>query len=160
MVGAAAPNGVMPTVSSMKKIGKTYKDTAKINQEAAEATEHFEEGNAVPVVRKVSKKPPKITFSIMDADIDTLVEYVGGTKIAKSGSEKTKWAFDGSETVANKSILVKSEQGLWFEIPNADIEANINADLSSKGIFLVEFTLTPCAVSAGKAIRAYNPKES
>ena len=95
----------------------------------------------------------------MDADIDTLVEYVGGTKVNKSGSEKTKWAFDGSEIVENKAILVKSEQGLYFEIPNASIEANINADISAKGIFLVEFTVTPCAVDAGKAIRAYDPKE-
>lgn len=160
LVGKAAPNGVMPATSTMKKIGKTYKDTAKLNQDAAEVTEHFEEGNAVPVVRKVAKKAPKLTFSIMDADIDTLVEYVGGTKVNKSGSEKTKWAFDGSEIVENKAILVKSEQGLYFEIPNASIEANINADISAKGIFLVEFTVTPCAVDAGKAIRAYDPKEA
>lgn len=160
LVGTAAPNGIMPSDSEMKKIGKTYKDTAKINQEASEVTEHFEEGNAVPVVRKVSKKPPKLTFSIMDADIDTLVAYVGGTKVEKSGSDKTKWAFDGSETVENKAILVKSEQGLYFEIPNASIEAVINADMSAKGIFLVDFTITPLAVSAGKALRAYNPKEA
>lgn len=160
LVGKAAPDGTMPEVSSMKKIGKTYKDTAKLNQEAAEVTEHFEEGNAVPVVRKVMKKPPKLTFSIMDADIDTLVEYVGGTKVEKSGSGKTKWSFDGSEVVENKAILVKSEQGLWFEIPNANIEAAINAEISAKGIFLVEFTVTPCAVESGKAIRAYDPKEA
>lgn len=160
LVGVAAPNGVMPQASAMKKIGMTYRDSAKMNQDAAEVTEHFEEGNATPAVRKVQKKVPKITFSIMNADIDTLVEYVGGTKISKSGGEKTKWAFDGSEQVANKSILVKTEQGLYFEIPNASIEALINADMSAKGIFLVEFTVTPLAVSAGKAIRAYDPKEA
>lgn len=160
MVGAAAPNGTMPQVSAMKKIGRTYRDTAKITQEGAEVTEHFEEGNAIPVVRKVTKKPPKLTFSIMDADIDALVEYVGGTKVNKSGGDKTKWAFDGSEVVQNKAILVKSEQGLWFEMPNASIEAIINADMSAKGIFLVEFTVTPLAVSTGKGLRAYDPKEA
>ena len=46
-VGAAAPNGVMPT--GMTKIGKVYKDSCKINQEASEVTEHFEEGHAAPV---------------------------------------------------------------------------------------------------------------
>lgn len=160
MVGTAAPNGVMPQVSTLKKIGKTYKDTAKMTQEGSEVTEHFEEGNAIPVVRKVSKKPPKFTFSIMDADIDTLVEYVGGTKVAKSGSGKTKWAFDGSETVANKAFLIKSEQGLWFEMPNASIEATINADFSAKGIFLVDFVVTPTSVAEGKGLRAYDPKEA
>ena len=55
---------------------------------------------------------------------------------------------------------MKSEQGLWFEMPNASIEAVINADMSAKGIFLVEFTVTPLAVTEGKGLRAYNPKES
>ena len=159
LVGKASEDGTMPAESEMKKLGKTYKDTAKINQEASEVTEHFEEGRATPEVRKKSKKIPKLTFSIMDADIDALVKYVGGTKVDKSGNSKTRWAFDGSEQVENCSILVKSEQGLHFEIPNGDIEAVINADMSAKGIFLVEFTVTPLAVKEGKAIRAYNPKE-
>lgn len=159
LVGTASEDGTMPQESTMKKLGKTYKDTAKINQEASEVTEHFEEGRATPEVRKKSKKIPKLSFSIMDADIDALVKYVGGTKVDKSGGGKTRWAFDGSEQVDNCAILVKSEQGLYFEIPNADIEAVINADMSAKGIFLVEFTATPLSVKEGKAIRAYNPKE-
>lgn len=160
LVGTASPNGTMPQESAMKKLGKTYKDTAKLSQETSEVTEHYEEGRAAPEVRKKSKKLPKITFSIMDADIDVLVAYVGGTKVNKSGNSKTKWAFDGSEEVENRAILVKSEQGLFFEIPNADIEAVINADMSAKGIFLVEFTVTPLAVKDGKALRAYDPKEA
>lgn len=160
LVGQASPNGTMPQEAAMKKLGKTYKDTAKLSQETSEVTEHYEEGRAAPEVRKKSKKLPKITFSIMDADIDVLVAYVGGTKVNKSGTSKTKWAFDGSEEVENRAILVKSEQGLFFEIPNADIEAVINADMSAKGIFLVEFTVTPLAVKDGKALRAYDPKEA
>ena len=160
LVGQASSNGTMPQESAMKKLGKTYKDTAKLSQETSEVTEHYEEGRAAPEVRKKSKKLPKLTFSIMDADIDVLVAYVGGTKVNKSGNSKTKWAFDGSEDVENRAILVKSEQGLFFEIPNADIEAVINADMSAKGIFLVEFTVTPLAVKDGKALRAYDPKEA
>ena len=96
----------------------------------------------------------------MDADIDTLVRYVGGTKTAKSSSEKTKWAFDGTEIVENCSMLIQTEQGMYFEIPNAAIEATLNADMSAKGIFLVDFVITPTAVSSGKALRAYDPKEA
>ena len=160
LVGTASVAGTMPAENAMTKLGKTYKDTAKFSQEASEVTEHFEEGRAAPEVRKKSKKIPKLTFSIMDADIDALVKYVGGTKVSKSGSEKTRWAFDGSEQVENRAILVKTEQGLYFEMPNADIEAVVNADMSAKGIFLVEFTVTPLAVNDGKALRAYDPKEA
>lgn len=159
-VAPAAPNGAMPQESAMTKIGKTYKDTAKISQEQAEVTEHFEEGCSAPEVLKKNKKIPKLTFSVMDADIDALVAYIGGTKVPKGSGGKTKWAFDGNESVENKAILVKTEQGLCFEIPNADIEAVIDADMSAKGIFLVNFTVTPCAVTTGKALRAYDPKET
>lgn len=148
-VGVAAPNGTMP--SSLEKIGKTYKETCKIAQDAADVTEHFEEGKAAPEVRKKSKKIPKVTFSIMDANVQDLIDYVGGSNVGTA--EAPKWGFDGDEVVANRAILIESEQGLNFEIPNGDIEAVINADMSAKGIFLVDFTVTPLAVSAGKALR-------
>lgn len=148
MVGAAASNGTMP--GSLAKIGKTYRDTCKVNQAVADVTEHFEEGKAAPEYRKKTKKVPVVTFSMMDPDPDALAAYIGGT--VTNG----KWGFDGSEIVTNKAIQVQTEQGLWIDIPNADIEANINSDLSAKGIFLVEFTVTPMSVSSGKAIYMYN----
>lgn len=148
-VGAAAANGTMPI--QLTKIGKTYKDTCKIAQDAAEVTEHYEEGKAAPEVRKKSKKIPVLTFSIMDADVQFLIDYIGGENVGTT--EAPKWGYSGDEVVANKAVKVESEQGLDFEIPNGDIEAVINADMSAKGIFLVDFTVTPCAVTSGKAIR-------
>lgn len=153
-VGAASKEGTMPT--ALNKIGKTYKDTCKIAQDSADVTEHYEEGMAAPEVRKKSRKIPRLTFSIMDANVQDLVDYVGGENI---GSEtEPKWGYDGNEVVANKAIYVKTEQGLDFEIPNGDIEAVINADMSAKGIFLVDFTVTPMAVDAGKALRGIPKK--
>ena len=149
LVGEASKAGTMPT--ELSKIGKTYEDTCKMAQDAAEVTEHYEEGKSAPEVRKKKKKMPALTFSIMDANVNDLIAYVGGENI---GSEtEPKWGYDGDEVVANKAIKVETEQGLDFEIPNGDIEAVINADLSAKGIFLVEFTVTPMAVEAGKALR-------
>ena len=146
-VGEASPLGVMPT--ALTKIGKTYKDTAKLSQDAADVTEHFEEGQAAPEVRKKTRKIPQLTFSIMDADVQMLADYVGGEVT------DNKWGYNGDEVVANKAIFIESEQGLQIEMPNADIEAVINADMSAKGIFLVDFTVTPMAVATGqKAIRA------
>ena len=49
-VGEASAAGTMPV--SLAKIGKTYKDTCKIAQDAADVTEHYEEGKAAPEVRK------------------------------------------------------------------------------------------------------------
>lgn len=148
-VGEAAVNGTMPT--ELTKIGKTYKDTCKIAQNAAEVTEHYEEGQSAPEVRKKAKKIPVLTFSIMDADVPFLIDYIGGENVGTE--QEPKWGYAGDEVVANKAVKVESEQGLDFEIPNGDIEAVINADMSAKGIFLVDFTVTPCAVTAGKPLR-------
>ena len=147
-VGAAAANGTMP--GSMAKIGMTYKDTCKLNQDKADVTEHFEEGKSSPAVRIKDKKIPVLTFSIMNPDPQFLADYVGGTITAG------RWGFDGTEVVANRAIKAISTQGMVIDIPNADVEAIINAEMSKKGIFLVEFTVTPLAVTAGKPIQAYD----
>lgn len=151
MVGVAAPGGTMP--QTLAKLGKAYKDTCKLSQAQSEVTEHFEEGKSSPEVRNKQKKVPVLTFSVMDADVDALVKYIGGVNIGTVGAPK--WGFDGSETVSNVAIQVQTEQGLWVDIPNADVEAVINADLSKKGLFLVEFTITPMAVTSGKSIHCY-----
>ena len=148
-VADASADGTMPAKASMTKIGKTYKDTANINQDAADVTEHFEEGKSAPEVRKKSKKIPKVTFSLMNPDPAMLAAYVGG-EVDNNGD----WGYDGDEVTANKAVYVETEQGLDFAIPNGDIEAVINGALSASGIVLVDFTVTPCAVTTGKAIRA------
>lgn len=149
LVADASAAGTMPAKADMTKIGKTYKDTANINQDAADVTEHFEEGKSAPEVRKKSKKIPKVTFSLMNPDPAMLAAYVGGT-VDNNGD----WGYDGDEVTANKAVYVETEQGLDFAIPNGDIEAVINGALSASGIVLVDFTVTPCAVTSGKAIRA------
>lgn len=148
MVGVAAPGGTMP--SSLTKIGKTYKDSCKLNQASSDITEHFEEGKSAPEVRKKQKKVPVLSFSIMDPDAQILANYIGGSVAGG------KWGFDGSEDVVNRAIQIQTEQGFFIDIPNADIEAVVNAEFSAKGIFLVDFTVTPMAVTAGKAIYMYD----
>lgn len=148
-VGVASVLGAMP--STLNKIGKTYTGSCKLVQGTSDVTEHFEEGRSAPEVRKKLRKLPILTFSLMDPDVANLIEFVGG-----AATDITKWGFSGTETVSNKAVRVRTDQGFFIDIPNADIEAVINADLSTKGIFLVDFTITPLAVSAGKSIMAYD----
>ena len=107
-VGVASKAGVMP--AELHKIGKTYKDTCKIAQDAAEVTEHYEEGMAAPEVRKKSRKIPTLTFSIMDANVQDLVDYVGGENI---GSElEPKWGYDGNEVLRTKQSMSRPNR-VW-----------------------------------------------
>lgn len=146
--GVAATNGTMP--GSLTKIGKTYRDSCKINMAASEVTEHFEEGKSAPEVRRKTKMMPILTFQIMDPDPALLADLVGGEIV-----NSTQWGFNGTEENANKAIRVKSEQGMWVDIPNGDIEAVINGEFSQKGILLLDVTVTPLAVTAGKAVLMY-----
>lgn len=147
-VGTVDVNGDMP--ATMAKIAMTYKDTCKLTQAVSEVAEHYEEGKASPEARNKQKKMPILTFSVMNPDADIMSNYIGGS------STNGKWGFNGDEIVANKAIRVIPKKGLTIDIPNADIEAVINSDMSAKGIFLVDFTVTPMAVgSSKKAIMAY-----
>lgn len=147
-VGTVDVNGDMP--ATMTKIAKTYKDTCKLTQAVSEVAEHYEEGKASPEARNKQKKMPILVFSVMDPDADIMANYIGGT------NTNGKWGMNGDEVNANKAIRVIPKKGLTVDIPNADIEAVINSDMSAKGIFLVDFTVTPMAVPTGKkAIMAY-----
>jgi len=159
-VGVAAANGTMPGAEELVKIGKTYQDSCKMKQNTATVTEHFEEGKAAPEVRNKKKQIPALTFSIMDPDPQMLADYVGGeftAAVVGPPAVPATWGFNGDEVVANRAIRVKTKQGLWVDIPNGDLEATINSEFSEKGIFLVDFTVVPMAVSAGKAIKSYVP---
>ena len=76
-VGDIAADGGCATV--FNKIGKTYQNTCKISQDSADVTEHYEEGQSAPEVRKKKKKVPVLAFSIMDPDTTFLKAYLGGT---------------------------------------------------------------------------------
>lgn len=138
-VGKIAEDGGEAT--SYTKIGKTYQNTCKLQQETADVTEHYEEGQAAPEVRKKKKKVPVLTFSIMDPDPTFLKEYLGGNVTGDGDLAVWSWSDTDEDIIA--SVRAIPEVGLVYTIPCGDIEAVINADMSSQGIALVDFTVTP-----------------
>lgn len=138
-VGAIAADGGEAT--DYAKIGKTYQNTCKLVQEKADVTEHYEEGQSAPEVRKKKKKVPILTFSIMDPDPTFLKAYLGGT--TSGTGEDMEWSWSDTDEDIEASIRVIPEVGLVYTIPRGDIEAVLNADMSSQGINLVDFTVTP-----------------
>lgn len=127
--------------TSYSKIGKTYQNTCKLTQETADVTEHYEEGMSAPEVRKKKKKVPVLTFSIMDPDVSFLKAYLGGT--TSGTGDDMEWSWSDTDEEIEASIRAIPEVGLVYTIPRGDIEAVLNADMSSQGINLVDFTVTP-----------------
>ena len=89
-VGNIAQDGGEAT--SYSKIGKTYQNTCKLQQDSADVTEHFEEGQSAPEVRKKTKKVPVLTFSIMDPDPTFLAAYMGGSVSGEGDEAMWSWS--------------------------------------------------------------------
>jgi hypothetical protein len=140
----------LKAITNPQKIGKTYKDSCNINQDKADSTDHYEEGKSAPEVHKKQRKIPTLAFQIMNPTPLKLSTYVGGDQ----QTDANGWGTDGSEVVANKTIIVVTEQGLCFVVPKADIDATLTGALSTTGILLTDFTVTPLATKA-KAFYAF-----
>jgi hypothetical protein len=138
-VGAIAADGGEATTYT--KIGKTYEKTCKLAQDKSDTQEFYEEGRSVPEVRTKKKKVPILTFSIMDPDPTFLKAYLGGT--TSGTGDDMEWSWGDADEYIEASIRAIPEMGLVYTIPRADIEAVINAEMSSQGIHLVDFTVTP-----------------
>lgn len=122
------------------KVGMTYKDTARMTQEDAEVTEHYEEGKANPAVASKVKKIPKLEFAIMNPDAQFLQTHMGGTY----DSLTKTWSFDGSEPVTNGEWTVLPKKGFEsITIHEGDAATAIDFDISDTGLLLVRFVITP-----------------
>lgn len=122
------------------KVGMTYKDTARMTQDAAEVTEHFEEGKANPAVSSKTKRVPRLEFAIMNPDAQFLQTHLGGTY---DSATKT-WSFDGSESTTPGEWTVLPKKGFEsITINKGDADVTIDWDISDKGLLLVRFVVTP-----------------
>ena len=135
------------------KVGMVYKDTAKLNQDAAEVTEFYEEGKSIPAVTTRQQKTPKLTFSIMNPDAQFLQTHLGGTYV----SATKIWSFDGTELPVDGKWEVMTKKGFDITIPKGQATARINFDISDKSILLVEFEVVP--VATGTAEKPFQVKE-
>lgn len=155
-VGTIATDG--GEAESYIKIGKTYQNTCKLQQDNAEVTEHYEEGQSAPEVRKKKKKVPVLTFSIMDPDPTFLKTYLGGT--TSGDGDEMVWSWSDTDEDIEVSLRVIPEVGLVYTIPRADIEAVLNANMSSQGINLVDFTATPIKPAKAGVATIYARKKT
>ena len=144
-VGDIGADGGMGT--SLSTLGLTYQDTCTMTQDDAETTEHYAEELDDPVVSISKAGKTNFAFSIMNADVDTLVKLLGGKK------NGTSWEAPATLPTIEKSVRITPQQGLKFEIPRMKLVAKINATFSKSGILLLEVTgtvLAPTLATAAK----------
>lgn len=123
---------------SYKTLGMTYQDSCSLVQNDPEVTDHYAEESDVPVVSVSKAGKIVLSFSIMDADVDTLTELMGGEKDAESGAWHAPEVDPGMEL----SVRLTPKSGLQIEIPRASVVAKLNGSFSRSGIFLIAVTAT------------------
>lgn len=124
--------------STYKTLGMTYQDSCTLTQNDPEVTDHYAEESDVPVVSVSKAGKVILAFSVMDADVDTLTELMGGTKDAESGA----WNAPDSDPMMELSLRVTPKSGLQIEIPRASVVAKLSGGFSRSGIFLVTVSAT------------------
>lgn len=84
------------TEDQYKTLGMTYQDSCMLTQNEPEVIDHYAEESDVPVVSVSKGGKVLLTFSIMDADVDALVELMGGDeRPRKRGVECARCQSDG-----------------------------------------------------------------
>ena len=126
------------TEGQYKTLGMTYQDSCMLTQNEPEVIDHYAEESDVPVVSVSKGGKVLLTFSIMDADVDALVELMGGTKDLESGA----WNAPDVNPTVELSIRVTPKSGLQIEIPRASVVAKLNGSFSRSGLFLITVTAT------------------
>ena len=126
------------TEDQYKTLGMTYQDSCMLTQNEPEVIDHYAEESDVPVVSVSKGGKVLLTFSIMDADVDALVELMGGTKDLESGA----WNAPDVNPTVELSIRVTPKSGLQIEIPRASVVAKLNGSFSRSGLFLITVTAT------------------
>jgi ribosomal protein L11 len=137
-VGDIAADGGMG--QSLAPLGLTYQDTCKLNQDDTEDTEFYAEEVDDPVFIMSRAGKTKFTFSIMNPELVTLKETMGGA-ITGTG-DTAKWSPPNQLPVIEKSVRITPQQGIAFDIPRLKIAAKINGEFSKKGLLIIEVTGT------------------
>lgn len=138
-----------------KTLGMTYQDSCTLTQNDPEVTDHYAEESEVPVVSVSKSGKVMLSFSIMDADADTLTELMGGTKDAETGA----WNAPDTAPIVELSIRVTPKSGLQIEIPRASVHAKMSGGFSRSGMFIVTVTATVLNAE-GKARIIARPKSA
>jgi hypothetical protein len=142
-VGNIASDGGMG--QTLAALGLTYENTCNMVTEDPTVTEFFSEENDDPVASLSKSGKTTLNFSIMDANVDTLVAVFGGEKKTEGTAPQAvthRWEAPSNVPVIEKSIEVKPITGLRIEIPRASIRGKMNSQFSKNGLFLIDVVCT------------------
>lgn len=141
-IGDIATDGGVATTFS--PLGVTYKDTATLEQEDAEAVEHECEESDDPIEMVAGSKKTTISWGIVDFTPATLVKVLGGS--ATGTSPNQKWEAPTTSTVIEKSVKITPKKGSVITMPRVSLKARIQYEVGKTGIAKVLITgkvLTP-----------------
>jgi len=118
-----------------------YQNTLSIEEDEAQSTPHYKQGDPDPKVIRHANTLRRAIFSVMDTSADSKVAWLGGTKTTVESIDT--W---NAPKVANKelhkALIFTLEDGSVITIPNAGCIARLSSNLNDTDIALIPVVAT------------------
>lgn len=125
--GAIAVDGGMGI--TLTSVGKILEDSFTLVTEDGNTVTFNSEESEDPEFERKTGKTLGFQFTIMDPTVDTLVEFMGGTK-----GDDDEYIAPIQTPVIEKSIQIKPEMGLGFDIVRASIDASFTDNVGKNNL--------------------------
>lgn len=136
LFGAIAQDGGMG--STLVAAGYTNQDSCSITMDDPDITEFYAEEVDVPVITKSKKGKVTVNLSIMNPDINTLAQFLGGT----ADTTNMTWANGTTYENIELSCRIVPDQGFVFDFPRLKIDAKFSGELNNSSLLTLDITGT------------------
>lgn len=136
-LGDIESDGGMST--SLEPWGYTEEDSCQIQFAEPEITEFVPEEIDDPIYVSSKEGTKNVTFKVMDAGTDTLVNIFGGTVTTTGVAPNQVKTFNPPSTSVSieKSLQITPKEGLIFKATRAKITASLDSTYSKNGLFTI-----------------------
>lgn len=125
--------------TTLVKLGNTMQDSCSLIDADPESTDFFAEEFDLPMFSKNKQGARKLSFQIMDPDVDVLAKVFGGTV---TGTTTKVWNAPVKMPTIEQTVEITMESGFdKLTINRGSVTAKINSQIGKKNIFLVDITV-------------------
>lgn len=124
-----------------KSLGLTAEDSVKLTTENDETKDWFAEEMDAPAFTEVVKKgKTSLELEILNPDMDTLVETMGGSKSGSGGT--AKYTFPEQAVTVERTVKITPRKGMGFIYNRARIDASLSEEMGRNNLIRLKLKIT------------------
>jgi hypothetical protein len=135
-------NGLALAGSELDITASIFRDSFDLQEEEGTETELYNEMDTTPEISFTEPGKETLSFQLMDTQVDTIKEFLGGEVVEVPGTSKT-WSKPLNAGVINKYVEIETQDGYKLIIYKGKVAARKNFQLRRNNIWLLDVTITP-----------------